>query len=606
MSIIRSSLLICGAVLFALGCRDDSTTAPLRQLKAGQAARDVYVDNPAVFMLSVEVSGAGVPDGYRYDITIAEGRSPQSLAIPAGGERRVVLRAYDQYGRATHEGTIYLGKVAVGANDAVNVTLNPLVKVKPASVSLNVMGETMLRGGQLMIQVGAKVIHEGETVPLHAIYTDPYGKSFEVNPNDVRWGVGDPMGGRIEIGTSYAMYTASKVQLGNVYLVDGWFKGVPDHHEINPVPDPFVDVRAGGNHTCALRQSGGVYCWGDNGSGQLGSAIVNCGSNQFNCQARPTHINTAIKGAYRRLATGGQFSCAIDSNYWTICWGNNAFGQLGNAGQTGTTDVPQAVLGGVQFQSITAGDRHACAIGIPHGVFTTNNAYCWGDNTHGQLAIDPSKQSSANQPTIILGYEWSEVTAGQAYTCGMDGLGYTYCWGSQKQLGHSATGDEFNPGQTFGFVAVDHLSVGPFITACAMMHNSTSTECWGDNTQSQAGLPTPPSQIDLPTTISGSPPAFSMVATGFSHSCAVSTQSDAYCWGSNSDGQLGTGGSIWSIVSAPALVSGGLKFTRVAAGSVHSCGLTIDGDIYCWGQGSKGKLGNAAFANSLVPVKVAP
>jgi alpha-tubulin suppressor-like RCC1 family protein len=68
-------------------------------------------------------------------------------------------------------------------------------------------------------------------------------------------------------------------------------------------------------------------------------------------------------------------------------------------------------------------------------------------------------------------------------------------------------------------------------------------------------------------------------------------------------GQLGDGTTTDR--TSPVPVLGGLTFARVSAGNGHTCGVTTDGVAYCWGNNNYGQLGNGTTTNSSVPVKVA-
>jgi alpha-tubulin suppressor-like RCC1 family protein len=95
-------------------------------------------------------------------------------------------------------------------------------------------------------------------------------------------------------------------------------------------------------------------------------------------------------------------------------------------------------------------------------------------------------------------------------------------------------------------------------------------------------------------------PAFSSVVAGQAHSCGLTGEGDVYCWGSNSRGQIGNGQvGTWSppvkvALSEPALM--------VAAGSLHTCALLKSRRIACWGDGKNGQLGNGAFGVVSTPV----
>src|SRR5215213_1271907 len=118
-----------------------------------------------------------------------------------------------------------------------------------------------------------------------------------------------------------------------------------------------------------------------------------------------------------------------------------------------------------------------------------------------------------------------------------------------------------------------------------------------------AGSPTDPAVPDLQ--LAGTAPPFSQISAGNLHSCGVATDGTGYCWGPQAFGELGDG-TFGETRNAPAPIAGGLQFSQVRAGTTHSCGLTTDGRAYCWGENSLGQLGDGtapAGHNTPVPVE---
>jgi len=96
---------------------------------------------------------------------------------------------------------------------------------------------------------------------------------------------------------------------------------------------------------------------------------------------------------------------------------------------------------------------------------------------------------------------------------------------------------------------------------------------------------------------------FTRLAAGGLHTCGITTAATTLCWGWNDQGQLGNGGTATSF--APVTVSGGLAFDSLTAGYKHTCGLTAAGVAYCWGDNTYGQLGDGTTTRSLAPVAVA-
>jgi alpha-tubulin suppressor-like RCC1 family protein len=107
---------------------------------------------------------------------------------------------------------------------------------------------------------------------------------------------------------------------------------------------------------------------------------------------------------------------------------------------------------------------------------------------------------------------------------------------------------------------------------------------------------------------------FASVSTNSWHTCALMTDGSAYCWGYNIHGQLGIGtaepsgcsteSEAFSCSTKPVAVSGGHTFEMVSTGRYHTCALTVDGDVYCWGDNEYGQLGNGTTVDSYTPVRI--
>ena len=100
-------------------------------------------------------------------------------------------------------------------------------------------------------------------------------------------------------------------------------------------------------------------------------------------------------------------------------------------------------------------------------------------------------------------------------------------------------------------------------------------------------------------TASATPLVFRQVSSGGFHTCAVAADDRAYCWGYNAYGQLGNGTNGgpdscfgWPCSRLPVAAAGELRFRIVTAGFAHSCGITTDDRAFCWGRNDLGQLGH--------------
>jgi alpha-tubulin suppressor-like RCC1 family protein len=98
--------------------------------------------------------------------------------------------------------------------------------------------------------------------------------------------------------------------------------------------------------------------------------------------------------------------------------------------------------------------------------------------------------------------------------------------------------------------------------------------------------------------------SFLQVSGGGGHSCGVTTDNRAYCWGENHYGQLGDG-TFGTDRVRPAAVLGGLQFVQVSLSGAHTCGVTTDRRLYCWGFNFFGQLGDGSSLHQHAPVVVA-
>ena len=97
--------------------------------------------------------------------------------------------------------------------------------------------------------------------------------------------------------------------------------------------------------------------------------------------------------------------------------------------------------------------------------------------------------------------------------------------------------------------------------------------------------------------------SFRLLTAGGAHTCGLTTDSLAYCWGKNDAGQIGD--SSMTERPAPVAVYGGIHFSDLRAGAAHTCGITAQLLVSCWGDGVRGQLGKGPLTPSIIPVKVA-
>ncbi|MEX1254449.1 MAG: hypothetical protein WEE64_08915 [Dehalococcoidia bacterium] len=399
----------------------------------------------------------------------------------------------------------------------------------------------------------------------------------------------------------------------------------------NPVGG-VAAISAESVHTCLLTPGGGMQCWGENVVGEVGTGA-------FSLRERfPTDV-TGLGSGVAEIAAG---SCALLEDTSVKCWGGNTYGQVGD-GTTTHRNTPVDVcveydaaqqqclqpLTGVAALGGTS--LHTCALML------NSTVKCWGRNEWGQLGDgtvgdgDPFTQDNNRTTAVDVCAVYDEtaqqcnelltgvamVSVGANYTCAVLTAGTAKCWGSNTagQLGHGAGGildpeaqgtpvdvcrvfdvaaDECSATQT-GLQAID----AALLHTCALT-TTGGVKCWGavdfgalgDN----LGCDTDGDFVcHEPVDVVGLQTGVNAVTVGSSHTCALTVAGGVKCWGHNfNPARIGDGGACGFEcpvpVDVPALTN---DVVQVEAGSIHTCALTEDGAIWCWGGNFYGQLGGA-------------
>lgn len=369
----------------------------------------------------------------------------------------------------------------------------------------------------------------------------------------------------------------------------------------------FRQVSAGLVHTCGVTTDDRAYCWGVNvdqvGSGEGGQLGDGTTTNRL------TPVLVVGGLSFRQVSAGVSHTCGITIDDRAYCWGSNEAGQLGD-GTTGTHRLtPVAVAGGRRFRSVSTGYHHTCAVN-PNDV-----AFCWGTGPHGGAVLGTGG-SVAFSPTpvrVVGGLRWRRVHAGFSHTCGATTDDRGYCWGEgvYGQIGDGTNTTRAKPtvvagGLSFrdvrpgsGFIAPSGEPLPDLGYSCGVTTGDRAY-CWG-----VAALSLGHDDISgslTPIEVIGR--HFRSVTPGALHTCGVNPYDAAFCWGYNDSGQLGTGSGNSTM---PVRVTDGLRFSGVSASGIgtHTCGVTTDNRAYCWGNNARGQLGDGTTTARTTPVAVA-
>ncbi|NTX52152.1 hypothetical protein HR086_12590 [Myxococcus sp. CA039A] len=230
---------------------------------------------------------------------------------------------------------------------------------------------------------------------------------------------------------------------------------------------------------------------------------------------------------------------------------------------------------------------------------------CWGDNSLAQLGNNTTM--AALEPVDVPGAGTNAVTvvAGLGHSCSLHAGGQVMCWGENNffQLGGAFAGKAPRPVPVLGLPANLTVLASGANHTCAATADGEAW-CWGDNTYGALGTglanPTPEPGAVRVRGVSG--PVRALTA-GLSHTCARVGMGDIECWGFNREGQLG---DDTALDSATPVRPVGLSSTmrQVRAGNAFTCALDAEGRVRCWGLNGDGQLGDGTRIRRAAPVEV--
>lgn len=289
-----------------------------------------------------------------------------------------------------------------------------------------------------------------------------------------------------------------------------------------------------------------------------------------------------------------------------------------------------ATAGGAAAQIASAGPAAAASahattisVGFTHScMIQGGKGYCWGDNASGELGNGTTVSSTVPVPVytggVLAGVTLTQIVAGVVFSCALSSAGAVYCWGANNkgQLGNNGTANSSVPvavytGGVLSGLTITQISGGSSGQVCVLSSTGLAF-CWGGNTGGQLGNGTTTSSnvpVAVSTTGVLSGKTLTQISTsgGSTTTCALSSVGTAYCWGTNSAGELGnsstTSSSVPVAVSTTGVLSG-VTLTQISTGQSSTCALSSVGAVYCWGLDSSGQLGNNSTTQSTVPVAV--
>ena len=370
------------------------------------------------------------------------------------------------------------------------------------------------------------------------------------------------------------------------------------------------DAYSGGNFSCAVLNDTSIRCWGSNSSGELGSGTVST-------VPPGATLITTVSGLInvKSLSLGASHACAVLIDGSVKCWGSNGFasgqtygGQLGIGSTAPNSPTPVAV--NIQnVREIAAGNTSTCA------VLNTNIGYCWGAANTSLGTNDDFFSAKPIDTLRLKNYKSLKGGCGITINDQIDCIskvgvpGEIFALTGVKQLSHTYSNfcAIISSGQVkcwsrtaAGTTTVSNITQAVQIAAgfghyCALEAGGT-VKCWLDG----AGFPV--ATGPTPTLIAGVTGA-TQIISGEGHSCALLQDSHVKCWGDNGYGQLGDGTKVTSAIVTPVDVLNLSNAISLSSdySSNHTCALTSDEKVKCWGINLNGVLGrgsNLESANS--------
>ena len=383
---------------------------------------------------------------------------------------------------------------------------------------------------------------------------------------------------------------------------------------------------SGTSKTCAI-VTNELYCWGKNSNGSE-NFYGNLGDGTTTDSLVPVKVVQApgvLAGKVVSDVVSAQFhSCALAEGT-VYCWGRNQFGQLGQGNNT-DSNVPVAVGGALATKTVT----YIGASGDTSYAIAEGKIYSWGRNNRGQVGNNST--TNVNTPTLVsttnLGgsYVATKMAASGSRSYNMCAIadGKAWCWGNNEagQIGNNTSGSTsvlvptkvYDSGVLSGKTVTSISQDGYYNGSPAYTHVCAVADgqvyCWGENNSGQLGRAasnTTDSSVPVAVSTSGvlSGKTIVDVVVGLQHSCVLTSDFNAYCWGNNSAGQVGDDTNSTRYVPVAVYKAGALNnqdVTAIGGGANRGCVLSGYAS-YCFGLNSDGQLGDGTQTNRNEPTE---
>lgn len=544
----------------------------------------VDINAPGAIRAEIAISTPLHKDVQRYELQVSEGALVGGVYLPQGKENFVSVTAFDARGEKLYAGD---GYVAVGEQFTPQIDIR--LEGKETKDRLTAKFGTYRLGLGLAAGPGEAGLL------VEATLFDALGNHLPFKPDDIQWG-GWPEKFELLPYSCFRESLCIELPDPKVYaeLIACMRDVVCSHKKPPDTRGPYWYVATGRNHTCALTTANEIRCWGDNRYGQLRTTPTACPSATStwpqDCSLTPLPIQCGAGEVckFQSLAAGGERTCAVDTDGRAWCWGSDpdwatgdpislsyaaryngeaeAFTASGTSvrfiaidtdlwetcaisttralycwrNAPGTLGDADVINPGTQYQSVSVGKKHICAVRV------TGKFECWGDNFDGQLNGTHTGSSTVLHPGLqeILTRGGHRPAAGATSSCAQDPNDNTICWGSPSHFVGATSA-------TAGWMALRHsyaTSLASNTDSCAV--SGARLECTricatglgGDLFCGNWKFWATPTQLPMvPDPASDHYVSWNQMDVGPNHVCAVNTQRDIWCFGTNAFGQLGIG-----------------------------------------------------------------
>ncbi len=354
-----------------------------------------------------------------------------------------------------------------------------------------------------------------------------------------------------------------------------------------------IRLAAGRGLTCVSAIFGvHSYCWGENTGGRVDP------EQPFGAIAPVNVAGRRTPEQFQSFGVGSDFLCLTsDLGRPPFCNGSNEYGQRG-VGARAPIRGPLEVIDGDAIGFVASGAAFSCGIGTDATRVTP--ARCWGRNEAGQLGGATADGRAWALPARAASGTRA-VSVGTSHRCALLDDGAVRCWGHNQfaQLGSGTLADRDFPAEVLDVRDAASIASGTEHT-CAALRGDGSVRCWGRNDALQLGdFSARVTDRVTPRGVLG----VQRVTAGASHTCALIRDGRVVCWGDRTRAQLGDGDPT-AFSGLPALVPGIARATAIAAGGRHTCAVDGDGLALCWGDNVAGQLGDGTRALRSRPTPV--